>query len=110
MGLQTHNVDLTSPVADLIVALGPNGLATVGDSIETALRDDPALRADVREAEESLRKQEGVVDPKPATSTKDLKAYGQLINEETFDTGGVASNACEYSYLGSALCRRATMR
>lgn len=93
--VQTHNVTLTTSLADFVVTLGSNGQVSAQDSIPEALMKDAALAEEVEEEEEEVKKEEEVVDGKPEEEGK-KKPAGKLVLAEEIAIGSVSWASCEY--------------
>lgn len=85
---------MTSPIAELIVAVGSDGRVTVQSSMSKALSEDPALRADVDQVQDTLKKELEVLDSSSESSLIQKSPAGQLVTEEEVVVGSVGWGAC----------------
>ncbi|KAH9480844.1 ATP-binding cassette transporter abc4 [Psilocybe cubensis] len=86
--LVTHNVALTSPVADNIITVGLDGYArAVGNDISIALAVDPTLAHEVELEEDKDEVEKETID----AETKEVKkSDGKLIMAEEIEEGRVS--------------------
>ncbi|KAG8874159.1 hypothetical protein FRB97_006107 [Tulasnella sp. 331] len=80
--LVTHNIAMTNPIAEMIVAMGSNGHVTAPSSISKALSEDPALQADINRTQDSMKKEPEVLDPSSETTATEQIPRGQLVTGE----------------------------
>ncbi|CAK5274807.1 unnamed protein product [Mycena citricolor] len=89
--LVTHNVALTSPIADFTVSIGSNGRISSQGSIAEVIEHDVAVAA---EANQELQALEEVVDPAPVEDQPSkAKSDGKLILAEEVQLGKVKFSA-----------------
>lgn len=95
---QTHNVALTSPVADNIITVGLDGVAhAVGNDISVALAVDPTLARELELEKDKLEVENEAVD----TETKEgKKSDGKLIMAEEIEEGRVSWKSMELFFKG----------
>ena len=99
---QSHNVALTRPIADFVVALGADGQIVSQGSLDKALKEDRELLEELATEEQELEKAEQELD-KPIIEGADTgknvdKTDGKLVVAEEIGEGWVGWNARE-SYL-----------
>ncbi|KAH8086646.1 hypothetical protein BXZ70DRAFT_549376 [Cristinia sonorae] len=88
--LVTHNVAMTSSIADFIVSMGSNGRILSQGSLSKALAKDKKLSAELKEETKQIEKAEHEIDPvetEPVEASK--KADGKLIVAEEISEGHV---------------------
>lgn len=84
--MQTHNVALTSSIADYIVSVGLDGVAReIGNDISEAAEIDPILAREVEQEADKTQVENEVVD----TVTKEGEKNGKLILAEEIVEGRV---------------------
>ena len=91
---KSHNVALTRPIADLVVALGNDGRIVSQGSLDKALQADSELYEELKAEVEDLPKADQVVD-NTAKTAEDSPKDGKLVVAEEISTGRVGWNACE---------------
>ncbi|TFK34800.1 multidrug resistance-associated ABC transporter [Crucibulum laeve] len=95
----THNVALTSSVADFVVSIGLDGTVTSRSSdVSLALNLDSELALEVKIDEENLKKGEGEI----ASTEKETKADGKLIVVEEIAEGHVTWKSIKLFLFGLA--------
>lgn len=90
--LVTHNIALTSPLADFIVTMGNGSIVSQGTDVSSAISKNTklALEAEVKEvSDDSVREP---VDEKPSTPANDA-SKGKLIVSEEIHEGHVTWKA-----------------
>ena len=75
---QTHNIALTRPIADFVVALGNGGLVVSQGSLDQALREDTELYEELKAEVENLAKADLEVD-KPTADDTMTPEDGKLV-------------------------------
>ncbi|KAF6747848.1 multidrug resistance-associated ABC transporter [Ephemerocybe angulata] len=89
--LVTHNIALASPIADFIVTITPDGVATSrGEDIKAVLASDPALKVEFEHDEQTVKEDGKVVD---APEEETVEADGKLVVAEEIQQGLVSSKA-----------------
>ena len=91
--IQTHNLALTAPVADFVVALSANGRILSQGSLSSALEKDQKLQSELNKDQETLEKYEQTVEELEADKTPAKKPSGQLVVEEEMAVGRVSWSA-----------------
>ncbi|KAJ3519232.1 hypothetical protein NMY22_g13302 [Coprinellus aureogranulatus] len=87
--LVTHNIALTRSLADLIVSVSADNVATShGQDLWEVLASEPALQAEFKHDEEAIKADEEVIDPE-SEKKKDKQADGKLILAEEIQEGNV---------------------
>ncbi|KAF5330041.1 hypothetical protein D9611_010477 [Ephemerocybe angulata] len=91
--LATHNIALASPVAEFIVSVGADGVATSrGNDIDAILASEPTLKGEFQQdAEAKVEGEERAIGA--SASDKDKKAQGKLILSEEIKEGSVSWEA-----------------
>lgn len=86
--LVTHNLALTSPIADHVVALGKNGRVISQGTVSDVLKRDPTLRALVEK--EQIEVEEHEIGQEKGTADDDVKkTAGKLVVPEEKAIGRV---------------------
>ncbi|THH30400.1 hypothetical protein EUX98_g3808 [Antrodiella citrinella] len=98
--LVTHNVALTAPVADFVVALGPDGRILSQGSLSSALAKDKKLESDVTKERQAIELEEKNLDETSVGQAPATKPKGQLIVEEEIALGHLGWSALKL-YLGN---------
>ncbi|KAH8086617.1 hypothetical protein BXZ70DRAFT_1067776 [Cristinia sonorae] len=86
--LVTHNVALTSSIADFIVSMGSNGRILSQGSLSKALAKDKKLSAELQEETKQIEKAEHEIDPVEA-GTNEQSKKGKLIVAEEISEGHI---------------------
>ncbi|KAJ7141437.1 hypothetical protein C8R44DRAFT_763446 [Mycena epipterygia] len=94
--LVTHNVAMTSKIADFVVSMGLDGHVRSQGSISDALAKDEVLAKEVRQDEEILEVAEKEIDPEELKKEKD----GKLIVAEEIELGHVSWSALNLYFHG----------
>ncbi|KAF6764274.1 multidrug resistance-associated ABC transporter [Ephemerocybe angulata] len=91
--LATHNIALASPVAEFIVSVGTDGVATSrGKDIDAILASEPTLKGEFQQdVEAKVEGEERAIGA--SASHKDKKAQGKLILSEEIKEGSVSWEA-----------------
>ncbi|KAF8608398.1 hypothetical protein BDV93DRAFT_519443 [Ceratobasidium sp. AG-I] len=92
MLIVTHNVAMVSETADFVVSLSSDGRIASQGSIDSALRLNPKLRAEVERDEVLGKKGEQVMDHTNPADDKEIrpnKSDGKLVVAEEIDEGHV---------------------
>lgn len=97
---QTHNVALTSPIADFVVSIGLDGRVLSQGSVSDALKKDRVLAKEVYEDKEALKQH---IDEVPKLDSNEPKSDGKLILAEEIQIGKVKWSAGEYSFYDNTL-------
>ncbi|TCD68834.1 hypothetical protein EIP91_009701 [Steccherinum ochraceum] len=88
--LVTHNVAMTSSIADFIVSMGSNGRILSQGSLSSALAKDKKLSKELKEETKQIEKIEHEVDPVEPTAPEASKPTdGKLIVAEEISEGHV---------------------
>ncbi|KAI0328372.1 multidrug resistance-associated ABC transporter [Cubamyces sp. BRFM 1775] len=96
--LVSHNVALTRPIADFVVALGLNGRIASQGSLEKTLREDKELSAELAEEEAQLKLADEELPQSQFDShgieraQKDADKSGKLVVAEEVEEGQVGWN------------------
>ncbi|KAG8864758.1 hypothetical protein FRB96_003344 [Tulasnella sp. 330] len=98
--LVTHNVAMTNAIAERIVAVGSNGRVTVPRDMFKALREDPALRANIDRTQDTVTKEQEVLDSSLETAVIEKIPFGQFVAEEEVVIGKMGWRTYVY-YLNS---------
>ncbi|TBU53541.1 hypothetical protein BD310DRAFT_937787 [Dichomitus squalens] len=99
--LVTHNVAITSPIADFVVSLGSDGRVASEGTLSKALAKDQTLSREFGDQREELKKSEGEVDAvEPDDEVAPKKGDGKLIVAEEISEGHVSWQALRL-YLSS---------
>ncbi|TCD68042.1 hypothetical protein EIP91_011586 [Steccherinum ochraceum] len=96
--LVTHNIALTSPVAEFVVALGKNGTISSQGDLPKVLAKDGLLSAEFENEEKELAKAEDTVDGVEPQESKQVD--GKLVMAEEIAVGRVGWPAIKL-FLGS---------
>ncbi|KAG8882444.1 hypothetical protein FRB97_008260 [Tulasnella sp. 331] len=96
--LVTHNIALTSPVADYVVAVGSNGRITSCGTVSDALKADLDLRGEVAEMEKETGREDEIIDLKQREPTNSDKPSGQLIAMEEVSEGRIGWAAFKFFF------------
>ncbi|KAI0357911.1 P-loop containing nucleoside triphosphate hydrolase protein [Trametes cingulata] len=91
--LVTHNVALTSPVADFVVDMGSDGRILSQGSLSSALEHDSKLLKDVSEKQEEIEKAEDEVDSDKLEDAAAHQNTGKLVVAEEREDGHVGWSA-----------------
>ena len=91
--LQTHNVAMTSPIADFVVSLGSDGRIICQGTMSNALATSKALTKELKAKEAELRKVEEAVDG-DVPEVPEGKSGKLMVIEEVAE-GHVSWSACE---------------
>ncbi|KAJ7198849.1 P-loop containing nucleoside triphosphate hydrolase protein, partial [Mycena pura] len=94
--LVTHNVALTSKIADFVVSVGLDGRVHIEGSVASALAHDEVLAREVSKDQEMLDKtkeQIDIINSAPADETTGNKTDGKLIVAEEIEIGRVSWSA-----------------
>ena len=92
---QTHNIALTRPIADFVVALGNGGLVVSQGSLDQALREDTELYEELKAEVENLAKADLEVD-KPTADDTMTPEDGKLVVAEEIEEGHISWKARKY--------------
>jgi hypothetical protein len=98
---QTHNVALTTPIADYVVSMGSNGKVAIKGVMADALRDNHELKEIVKKDEEAVMKEKEEVDkaePEQKMTSDDSK--GKLVVAEEIAIGRVRWGALRHYVFG----------
>ncbi|KAG9012444.1 hypothetical protein FRB94_006059 [Tulasnella sp. JGI-2019a] len=96
--LVTHNVTMTGPIGEYVVALSSNGRIVSRGSVSEALRADPELRSDIITTDRAAEAEEEIIDPKQ-TMMKDVgRSSGQLVAKEDILEGRVSWHAFKFFF------------
>ncbi|KAL0957018.1 hypothetical protein HGRIS_003119 [Hohenbuehelia grisea] len=102
--LVTHNVAITSSVADFVVSLGSDGRVMSSGSVSEALANNKFLAKEVKENEETVEKAEELVDDAQITEVgaeaKPKPSDGKLIVEEEIEEGHIGWPALKMYFSG----------
>ncbi|TFK92734.1 P-loop containing nucleoside triphosphate hydrolase protein [Polyporus arcularius HHB13444] len=90
--LVSHNVALTRPVAEFVVALGTDGRIVSQGSFDKALKEDRELHAELAAEKEEMEKAEQEVDAAPLEGEAEKKD-GKLVVAEEISVGRVGWKA-----------------
>ncbi|KAI0709575.1 P-loop containing nucleoside triphosphate hydrolase protein [Cerioporus squamosus] len=90
--LVSHNVALTRPVAEFVVALGTDGRIVSQGSFDKALKDDRELQAELAAEKEEMEKAEEEIDAAPLEGEAGKKD-GKLVVAEEISVGRVGWKA-----------------
>ncbi|KAJ7495858.1 hypothetical protein B0H11DRAFT_2000914 [Mycena galericulata] len=96
--LVTHNVMMTSKIAEFVVSLGLDGRVRSQGSISDALAKDEVLAQEVREDQEIFETVEKEIDAPPAG--EEPKKTGKLIVEEEIEIGHVSWKSLNLLFAG----------
>ncbi|KAG8864769.1 hypothetical protein FRB96_003355 [Tulasnella sp. 330] len=96
--LVTHNVAMTSPIADYVVAVGSNGRIMSRGTVSDALKADPDLRGDVAKIAREKEDEEKIIDAKEEPAKDATKPSGQLITKEEVVEGRVGWEAFKFFF------------
>ncbi|KZV63091.1 P-loop containing nucleoside triphosphate hydrolase protein [Peniophora sp. CONT] len=91
--LVTHNVALTSPVADLVVSFGSDGTLVSRGTVDEVLARDEALKHEVEEQAMVIEKTEKELVDGDEPDDDNKQADGKLIVEEEVQQGRVSWSA-----------------
>ncbi|KAH8086658.1 multidrug resistance-associated ABC transporter [Cristinia sonorae] len=93
--LVTHNIALTSPVADFVVSLSSDGRIASQGSLSNALAMDKKLQSELNKERQILEKEEQVAEQHKDLPTADVNAKpsGKLIVEEEVAIGHIGWSA-----------------
>ena len=91
--LQTHNVAMTSPIADFVVSLGSDGRVLTQGTMSKALATSKTLTKGLRAEEAELHKAEEIVDGQ-VPEVPESKS-GKLMVAEEVAEGHVSWSARE---------------
>lgn len=92
--LVTHNIALASPVADFIVSVSADGVATSrGNDIKAVLASEPSLKEEFKHDQEALKSEETIIDAPATDGDKAKKAQGKLILAEEVKHGNIGWKA-----------------
>lgn len=94
--LQTHNVAMTSPIADFVVSLGSDGRVLSQGTLSKALATSRTLTKGLKAEEAELRKAEETVDGE-VPEIPESKS-GKLMVAEEVAEGHVSWSACEFPH------------
>ncbi|KAJ7141418.1 hypothetical protein C8R44DRAFT_763397 [Mycena epipterygia] len=97
--LVTHNVAMTSKIADFVVSMGLDGHVRSQGSISDALAKDEVLAKEVRQDEEILEVAEKEID-QPVEEPKKKEKDGKLIVAEEIELGHVSWSALNLYFHG----------
>ncbi|KAJ7680686.1 hypothetical protein DFH06DRAFT_1163946 [Mycena polygramma] len=97
--LVTHNVAMTSKIADFVVSLGLDGRVRSQGSVADALESDEQLAKEVVKEQETLEAAEKEIDSEPATE-EPAKKDGKLIIPEEIALGHVSWKALTLYFRG----------
>lgn len=92
--IKTHNVTITSPIADFAVSLGSDGRLLSQGTISTVLKVDQFLSAEIELEKKEAEKAEEIVD-EVALDVPVKQGAGKLILAEEISEGRVTWTACE---------------
>ncbi|KAF7368881.1 ATP-binding cassette transporter [Mycena venus] len=90
--LVTHNVALTSKIADFVVSVGLDGRVHIRDSVSDALAKDEALTQQLRKDQAILETAAQEIDSTPSADGPE-KSDGKLIMAEEIEYGHVSWDA-----------------
>ena len=93
---QTHNVAMTSPIADFVVSLGSDGRIISQGTMSTALATSKTLSKGLKAAEAQLHKVEETVDGEVPEASESKS--GKLMVTEEVAEGHVSWSACEFPH------------
>jgi hypothetical protein len=95
---KTHNIAMTSPIADFVVSLGSDGRVVSQGTISTALKLNKDLSAEVEADKQDEQLVEEVMDAEtPNAPAK--PGSGKLIVAEEIAEGHVSFDASEIAFL-----------
>ncbi|KAF4617299.1 hypothetical protein D9613_006273 [Agrocybe pediades] len=98
--LVTHNVALTSSIADHVISIGSNGIAqAIGKDLSIALENDPTLASQMAREEEAMEMEEQVVNE---VKKPEEKPDGKLILAEEIAEGHVSWRSLKMFLVGLA--------
>ncbi|TBU23091.1 hypothetical protein BD311DRAFT_811015 [Dichomitus squalens] len=99
--LVTHNMAITSPIADFVVSLGTDGCVATEGTLSKTLVKDQTLSREFRDQHEELKKNEGEVGAvEPIDEAAPKKGDGKLIVAEESSEGHTSWQALRL-YLSS---------
>lgn len=94
---QSHNVALTRPIADFVVALGTDGRIASQGSFDKAVEDRDELLNQLALGEEQLKAASKAID-KIEAAAEDAQKNGKLIVAEEIKEGEVGWDTCAQCY------------
>ncbi|KAH9913678.1 P-loop containing nucleoside triphosphate hydrolase protein [Epithele typhae] len=98
--LVSHNVALTRPVANFVVALGPDGRIASQGSLDKVFEEDKELMEELEAEVGDLAKVDQEVDRSPVEEASIAVDEGNLVIAEEVSKGGVAWSAMKL-YFGN---------
>ncbi|KAG9012419.1 hypothetical protein FRB94_006034 [Tulasnella sp. JGI-2019a] len=96
--LVTHNLALTSPIADYVVVMGSNGRIISRGTVLDVIMADPYLRAEVAEINREVKQAEKIIDPGEELPEGVDKPSGKLIVKEETVEGRVGWSAFSFFF------------
>jgi ABC-type methionine transport system ATPase subunit len=100
--LQTHNVAMTSSIADYVVSLGLDGRVVSCGSVSDVVAKDKTLAAELVEGAQAIKDEEKRIDQEEPDATA-KQADGKLIVAEEIAEGHVRWDACKLPFTCSAV-------
>lgn len=94
---QTHNVAMTSSIADYVVSLGLDGRVVSCGSVSDAVAKDKTLAAELVEGVRAIKDEEKRIDQEEPDATA-KQADGKLIVAEEIAEGHVSWDACKLPF------------
>ena len=101
--LQTHNIALTRPIAQYVVAMSSNGSIDSQGSLTNVLAEDTSLRQEMEKEEQELYRAEQAIDADKVEEAMSAPTSGKLVVEEELELGRVRWDARKWN---NALQRR----
>ncbi|KAI0767285.1 P-loop containing nucleoside triphosphate hydrolase protein [Fomes fomentarius] len=101
--LVSHNVTLTRPIADFVVALGTDGRIVSQGSLDKALKEDKMLLEELKTEEKQLQQVHQEIDePVLQADAVDQQKDGKLVVAEEIGEGLVGWNALRMYFRNTA--------
>ncbi|KAI0076666.1 multidrug resistance-associated ABC transporter [Panus rudis PR-1116 ss-1] len=91
--LVTHNIAMTSPLAEFVVSMGPDGRILSQGTLSNALAKDKTLSAELAQDKKAIEKDEERSKDADPAQNKPKDGKGKLIVEEEVEVGHVGWHA-----------------
>jgi hypothetical protein len=99
---QTHNVAMTSPIADYVVSLGLDGRVASRGAVSDAVTKDKTFARKLVEEVQVIKDEEKLIDQEEPDATA-KQADGKLIVAEEIAEGHVSWDACKLPFTSSVV-------
>jgi hypothetical protein len=99
---QTHNIAMTSPIADYVVSLGLDGRVASRGAVSDAVTKDKTFAGKLVEEVQVIKDEEKLIDQEEPDATA-KQADGKLIVAEEIAEGHVSWDACKLPFTSSAV-------